>query len=326
MNNKLKLLLEYLEHFHFYKKDHALLLSKIKHSPDLTRRKILGGLVGSVLLPSEVNAELLDLFGSSPWLEASQQVKLAAANASKKKRKPIIAIDAGHGGKDPGAIGKNGTKEKHITLSIAKKLKEKINATDNLRGVLIREADYAIALKDRVLKAHNARADLFISIHADAFSKPNTFGSSVYALSENGASSAAASWLADKENNADIILDAHFKTDNRDLAKTILSLKQEATIRESVELGWSMLKEIRAINKLHRERVEQAEFAVLKSPEIPSILIETAFLSNPDEEVRLREGWFQTSMANAIVGGIQRYFTKNPPVAESTEQIQLWQV
>ncbi len=313
MKKKLKLLLEYLEYFHFNKKDYELLLKETPPSPDPLRRKLITGLVGGAFLPSAVQAQFLDLFGTNHLQNASIQL---AAHA-KKKRRFIVAIDAGHGGKDPGAIGQQGTKEKHITLSIAKRLHDKINAESNLRCILVRESDYAIPLKDRVVKAHNAKADLFISIHADAFSKPKTFGSSVYALSENGASSAAASWLADKENNADMILDVNFKTDNQDLAKTILNLKQEATIRESVSLGFGMLTEIRQINKLHRGRVEQAEFAVLKSPEIPSILIETAFLSNPDEETRLRESWFQAKMATAIVSGIQRYISKNPPVAEN---------
>lgn len=232
-----------------------------------------------------------------------------------RARTLIIAIDAGHGGEDPGARGRHGSREKNITLAIARKVKTLIDETPNMRGVLIRDGDYFIELKRRVAKAKNAHADLFISIHADAFIKPKARGSSVFALSERGATSTAARWLAKKENEADLIGGVNLAAKDPYLARTLLDLSQTATINDSMKLAKYVLNELGDINDLHRGRVEQAGFAVLKSPEIPSILVETAFISNPGEERRLNDKGYQMKLATAILGGIKRYFAQNPAIA-----------
>jgi len=228
-----------------------------------------------------------------------------------------IAIDAGHGGEDPGARGKNGSHEKDVTLAIARRLKAQVDAEPNMRGVLIRDGDFFIPLHGRVIKARNVKADLFVSIHADAFVKPDARGSSVFALSERGATSAAARWLAKKENEADLIGGINIDVKDVYLKQTLLDLSQTATINDSLKLGKAVLGELGGINRLHKGSVEQAGFAVLKSPDIPSILVETAFISNPEEEQRLRDDDYQDKMAAAILGGIKRYFAKNPPLARS---------
>ncbi len=229
----------------------------------------------------------------------------------------IIAIDAGHGGEDPGAHGKNGTNEKDVTLAIARRLKAQVDADPNMRGVLIRDGDYFIPLNVLVAKARNVKADLFVSIHADAFVKPDARGSSVFALSERGATSAAARWLAKKENEADLIGGVNIDVKDVYLTRTLLALSQTATISDSLKLGKAVLGELGGINQLHKGSVEQAGFAVLKSPDIPSILVETAFISNPKEEQKLTDVAYQDKMAAAIFGGIKRYFVKNPPLARS---------
>jgi len=228
----------------------------------------------------------------------------------------IIAIDAGHGGEDPGARGPSGTNEKNVTLSIARKLKQQIDNNPGMRGVLIRDGDYFLPLHVRIQKARHARADLFISIHADAFVKPHAHGSSVFALSERGATSTAARWLAKKENEADLIGGVNIAGKDPYLARVLLDMSQTATIIDSMKLAKHVLGELGGINTLHGGQVEQAEFAVLKSPDIPSILIETAFISNPAEEARLNDNNFQEKMALAIYGGIKRYFANNPPLSK----------
>jgi len=228
----------------------------------------------------------------------------------------IVAIDAGHGGEDPGAHGHRGTNEKHVTLSIARKLKAQIDEVPGMRGVLVRDGDYFIPLVGRVEKARKAHADLFVSIHADAFVKPHARGSSVFALSERGATSASARWLAKKENEADLIGGVNLAIKDPYLARTLLDLSQTATINDSLKLAKHVLKEVGRINDLHRGHVEQAGFAVLKSPDIPSILVETAFISNPDEEKRLQDEDYQDEMARAILGGIKRYFAANPALSK----------
>jgi N-acetylmuramoyl-L-alanine amidase len=228
-----------------------------------------------------------------------------------------IAIDAGHGGEDPGAHGRNGSREKDVTLAIARRLKAQVDAEPNMRGVLIRDGDFFIPLHGRVIKARNVKADLFVSIHADAFVKPDARGSSVFALSERGATSAAARWLAKKENEADLIGGVNIDVKDVYLKQTLLDLSQTATINDSLKLGKAVLGELGGINRLHKGSVEQASFAVLKSPDIPSILVETAFISNPEEEQRLTDDNYQDKMASAILGGIKRYFAKNPPLARS---------
>jgi len=232
-----------------------------------------------------------------------------------RARTLIIAIDAGHGGEDPGARGSNGSQEKNVTLAIARRLNGLINNTPNMRGVLIREGDYFIPLGGRTAKARKARADLFVSIHADAFIKPNAHGSSVFALSEHGATSTAARWLAKKENEADLIGGVNIAVKDPYLARTLLDLSQTATINDSLTLAKHVLGELNQINDLHSGHVEQAGFAVLKSPDIPSILVETAFISNPSEERRLNDENYQLKLANAILNGINRYFSKNPALS-----------
>ncbi len=233
-----------------------------------------------------------------------------------RARTLIVAIDAGHGGEDPGARGKKGSYEKNVTLAIARKVKALVDEAPNMRGVLIRDGDYFIPLIGRVTKARKVNADLFISIHADAFIKPDARGSSVFALSEHGATSAAARWLAKKENEADLIGGVNIAVKDPYLARTLLDLSQTATINDSMKLAKHVLNELGDINDLHRGQVEQAGFAVLKSPDIPSILVETAFISNPSEERRLNDEEYQLKIANAILGGIKRYFAQNPALSK----------
>jgi len=229
-----------------------------------------------------------------------------------------IVIDAGHGGEDPGARGRRGTIEKHVTLAIAQRLKSAIDAEPNMRAVLTRDGDYYLSLGARVEKARRVRADLFVSIHADAFIMPHAHGSSVFALSERGATSTAAKWLAKRENDADLIGGVNLDVKDRYLAQTLLDLSQTATIQDSLKLGRSVLGELGGINRLHKPHVEQAGFAVLKAPDIPSILVETAFISNPDEEKKLANEAYQERMANALLKGIKRYFSRNPPLSRAT--------
>jgi N-acetylmuramoyl-L-alanine amidase len=247
----------------------------------------------------------------------------APSAAPRKGRPPstrliTVAIDAGHGGEDPGARGRSGTQEKDVTLAIARKLKERIDREPNMRAVLTRDGDYYIPLHVRVQKARRVNADLFVSIHADAFVKPHARGSSVFALSERGASSAAARWLARRENEADLIGGVNLDVKDLQLKQTLLDLSQTATINDSLKLGKAVLSELGEINTLHKSSVEQAGFAVLKAPDIPSILVETAFISNPQEEGKLRSDSYQTKLAEALVQGMKRYFSKNPPLARDT--------
>jgi len=228
-------------------------------------------------------------------------------------RLATIVIDPGHGGEDPGARGRGGSNEKDVTLIIARRLKAMIEQEPGLRVVMTRDADYYLPLATRVEKARKVKADLFVSIHADAFVKPHARGSSVFALSERRATSEAARWLAKKENEADLIGGVNLDVKDRYLAQTLLDLSQTATISDSLKLGRHVLNELGAINTLHKPQVEQASFAVLKSPDVPSILVETAFISNPDEERRLNDEAYQDKLARAILNGIKRYFAKNPP-------------
>ena len=228
-----------------------------------------------------------------------------------------MVIDPGHGGEDPGAIGRGGNYEKNVTLSIARRLKTRMDGEPAMRSLLTRDGDYFIPLQQRVHKARRVRADLFVSVHADAFVRPTARGSSVFVLSESGASSSAARWLAQKENAADLIGGVGQPVKDPHLARTLLDLSQTATINDSLKLGKDVLGELGRINTLHKAYVEQAGFAVLKAPDIPSILVETAFISNPEEEARLSDDGYQDQMAEAILRGIKRYFSKNPPLAKS---------
>ncbi|MGH8726689.1 MAG: N-acetylmuramoyl-L-alanine amidase [Burkholderiales bacterium] len=238
----------------------------------------------------------------------------ALPGAETQPRPLLIAIDPGHGGEDPGARGRSGLFEKDVTLTIARKLKSKVDSESNFRGVLIRDGDYFVPLHARVAKARAIKADLFVSIHADAFVKPRARGSSVFALSERGATSAAASWLAKQENDADLIGGVNIDIQDQYLKQTLLDLSQTATINDSLKLARAVLSTVGEINTLHRGEIEQAGFAVLKAPDIPSILVETAFITNPDEERRLKDDSYQDKMAEAIWSGIKRYFALNPPI------------
>ena len=228
-----------------------------------------------------------------------------------------VVLDPGHGGEDPGAIGREGNYEKNVTLSIASRLKAKIDAQSNMRSVLTRDGDYFIPLHQRVQKARRLQADLFVSVHADAFVKPTARGSSVFVLSETGASSSAARWLAQRENSADLIGGVNIGVKDPYLARTLLDLSQTATNNDSLKLGKAVLGELGGINTLHKGQVELAGFAVLKAPDIPSILVETAFISNPEEEKRLIDEAYQDKMAEALLRGIKQYFARNPPLAKS---------
>ncbi|WP_321928060.1 N-acetylmuramoyl-L-alanine amidase [Paraburkholderia guartelaensis] len=228
-----------------------------------------------------------------------------------------VAIDPGHGGEDPGAIGSAGTYEKHVALDIAKKLRAKIDAQPNMRAMMTRDADFFVPLNVRVQKARRVGADLFVSIHADAFTTPEARGSSVFALSEHGATSAAARWMANKENSSDQIGGISVQTADAAVNRALFDMSTTAQIRDSLRYGGFVLNEVGEINKLHKGSVEQAGFAVLKAPDIPSILVETAFISNPEEETKLNDDAYRDKMANAILKGIRRYFAANPPLAKS---------
>jgi N-acetylmuramoyl-L-alanine amidase len=237
-----------------------------------------------------------------------------------KINKIIVAIDAGHGGEDPGAIGKGGTLEKDINLQISKKLKALIDKEKNMKAVMIRDGDYFVPLAARVKKARKIKANIFISIHADAFTKRSVRGSSIFALSEKGATSAFAKLIANKENESDLIGGVSIDDKDPVLAKTLLDLSQSATVDDSINLGNHVLSKVKRVNRLHKKHVEQAGFAVLKAPDIPSILIETAFLSNPTEEKNLRSKAFQDKLVKSIFKGIKSYLKTKPSIDSSAPQ------
>jgi N-acetylmuramoyl-L-alanine amidase len=233
----------------------------------------------------------------------------------------IVAIDPGHGGEDPGATGPSGTHEKDVVLRIAHLLRDRINASsvggNPMRAYLTRDADFFVPLGQRVEKARRVQADLFVSIHADAFTTPAAQGASVFALSEGGASSAAARWMANKENSSDMVGGLNVGVKDAHVARAMLDMSTTAQINDSLKLGSALLRQIGGLAKLHKGSVEQAGFAVLKAPDIPSVLVETAFISNPQEEERLRDPAYQVKMADALLTGIQGYFARNPPLARS---------
>jgi N-acetylmuramoyl-L-alanine amidase len=282
--------------------------------------------------PANTDEKPAESTPTSAAKEPASEASAATANSEKPADKPVvadkpkqakpgqklitIAVDAGHGGEDPGARGANGSHEKNITLAIARKLKQQIDAEDNMQAILIRDGDYFVPLGDRVKKARAAKADLFISIHADSFVNSTAKGSSVFALSERGATSAGARYLAKKENAVDLIGGVSLDTRDMDLARTLLDLSQTATIHDSIRMGKAVLGRIAKINTLHSKYVEQAAFAVLKSPDIPSILVETAFISNPDEESRLNDDVYQDKLVNAILSGVKSYVATNPSFAK----------
>ncbi len=250
----------------------------------------------------------------TPVAQAIPEIKEIPAPA-KYKRLITIAIDPGHGGEDPGAIGSMGSKEKNVVLSIAKRLRDKIEGEAYMRPFLTRDGDYFVPLHVRVQKARRVEADLFVSIHADAFIESRAKGASVFVLSQMGASSSMARWMANKENASDLIGGINIKTQDKQVANLLLDMSTTAQIKDSLQVGNSILKQIGGFATLHKGKVEQASFAVLKAPDIPSILVETAFISNPQEEARLNDDAYQDRIAEAILKGIKEYFSKNPPVA-----------
>lgn len=230
-----------------------------------------------------------------------------------RDRDVVVAIDAGHGGEDPGARGRKGTREKDVTLAIARKLKERIDATPGMRGVLVRDGDYFIELGKRTRIARERhKADLLVSVHADAFTNPKARGSSVFVLSTRGASSTAARWLADRENAADLVGGVNLSDRDDVLASVLLDLSQQGALKASVDVAGNVLRELDGLGNLHKSQVQSAGFVVLKAPDIPSILVETAFITNPEEEKRLRDPLHQGRIADAILRGVKGYFRDNP--------------
>jgi len=252
---------------------------------------------------------------TAPRREAAPSQPSASASHKTPPRRITVALDPGHGGEDPGAVGRRGTYEKNVVLAIARKLKQ--NLDPDMRVMLTRNDDFYVPLADRVKKARRVQADLFVSIHADAFRESSARGSSVFALSDHGATSAAARWLAQRENAADLIGGVNLDVNDPVLARTLLDLSQTAQISDSLKVGRQILDGIGTHNALHKATVEQAGFAVLKAPDIPSILVETAFISNPDEELMLRNPRHQQRFADSIADGIRRYFAKSPPLARA---------
>ena len=277
----------------------------------------LGDLIAQMQKPQRPGAAP----APAPSTPAKPGADTAALSTAKMDRLIIVALDPGHGGEDPGAIGPSGTREKDIVLQIAHRLRDRINGmTVNgspMRAFLARDADFFVPLHVRVDKARRVQADLFVSIHADAFTTPTARGASVYALSQSGASSSAARWLAAKENRADLIGGVNIKSQDAHVTRAMLDMSTTAQIKDSLKLGSALLGEIGGVGRLHKRQVEQAGFAVLKAPDIPSVLVETAFISNPEEEAKLRSAQYQEQLADALVRGIERYFAHNPPLARS---------
>ena len=268
---------------------------------------------------AKVEPPALPVVKLGPSRKEAAPAKPAEKARPKVDRLIIVAVDAGHGGEDSGARGRRGTREKDVTLAIARRLKAAIDREPAMRAVMVRDGDYFIPLAQRVGKARRVKADLFVSIHADAWVRPDVRGSSVFALSERGATSAAARMLAQRENKSDLIGGVNFGVRDPVLARTLLDLSLTATISDSLKLGRAVLSELGDVNSLHKHSVEQAGFAVLKAPDIPSILVETAFISNPDEERRLQDAAYQGRIASAILQGLKRYLAQNPPLARQKQ-------
>jgi N-acetylmuramoyl-L-alanine amidase len=255
---------------------------------------------------------VIDVFDS----EKDQQLRaetIEAAASSSNFRELLIAIDAGHGGEDPGSIGPGGTYEKTVVFKVAQRLADMINREHGMRALMVREGDYYMPLRKRITRARQFKADMFISIHADSFKDPGVHGASVYVLSQKGASSEYARWLAARENASDLIGGVSLEDKDNVLASVLLDLSQTASLEASIEVAEEVLGGLRHVGKLHKPRVEAAGFAVLKSPDIPSILVETAYISNPEEERKLLDPAHQSKIARSIMQGVQTYFSKHAP-------------
>jgi N-acetylmuramoyl-L-alanine amidase len=283
----------------------------------------LGEFIGKMNKPP-VAASGAEPAASAPDPGPAPPPAVASASAptmskSRIDRLIIVALDPGHGGEDPGATGPTGLREKDVVLAVALKLRDRINAVPGMRAMLTRDADFFVPLHERVRKARRVQADLFVSIHADAFMKPTARGASVFALSQNGATSSAARWMADKENAADLVGGVNFKAKDSTVLRTLLDMSTTRQIKDSLKLGGEVLGQIRKVGHLHKGSVEQAGFAVLKAPDMPSILVETAFISNPEEEAKLRSNDYREQLVDALTAGIKRYFAKNPPLARNRQ-------
>jgi N-acetylmuramoyl-L-alanine amidase len=291
-------------------------------------RDALGDFIGKVETskggpPSPPAAKADDKPGPTPVLpdagpgSTTRSARPSAEAMRKMERLIVVGLDPGHGGEDPGAIGPSGLQEKDVVLKVALALRDKLNTQRGMRAFLTRDGDYFVPLADRVKKARRVQADLFISIHADAFINQAARGASVYALSERGASSTTARWLADKENAADAVGGVNARTNDAQVLRTLLDMSTTAQIKDSLRAGKEVLGELRDVGRLHKKQVEQAGFAVLKAPDIPSILVETAFISNPDEEAKLADPEYRSKLVDALFDGVKRYFARNPPLARS---------
>jgi N-acetylmuramoyl-L-alanine amidase len=279
----------------------------------------LGDLIGKLGQPPLPPASLPPLAAASVPQRQTPMPEPAPPQLSQARidRLVIVAIDPGHGGEDPGAVGPSGLREKDVVLAIALQLRERLNANNGMRAMMTRDADFFVPLDQRVAKARRVQADLFVSIHADAFFTSQARGASVFALSDRGASSSAARWMAERENAADLVGGVNVKAADATVLRTLLDMSTTAQIKDSLKLGGEVLSRMREVGRLHKGSVEQAGFAVLKAPDIPSILVETAFISNPEEESRLRDPQYQAQLALALASGVQRYFARNPPLARN---------
>jgi N-acetylmuramoyl-L-alanine amidase len=281
---------------------------------DQAVRDSLGELIGRVERPAAASA--VRPAASAPVLTSPAPAPAPSAELRRRiERLTVVAIDPGHGGEDPGAVGPSGLKEKDVVLAVALKLRERLNQLPSMRAMLTRDADFFVPLHDRVRKARRVQADLFVSIHADAFMTPTARGASVFALSSGAASSAAARWIASKENEADLVGGMNQRAiKDTQVLRAMLDMSTAAQIKDSLRVGGEVLQHIGRIGHLHKTRVEQAGFAVLKAPDIPSILVETAFISNPQEEALLRSAKYRDKLVDALVTGIRRHFAKHPPM------------
>jgi len=306
-----------------HERDPLLALIREKEGAEQEAAKAVQDALGEFI--SKMDKPVLPAPGASapittagPGSAASAPVAVAPPpplSSGKVERLIIVAIDAGHGGEDPGATGPSGLREKDVVLQVALLLREHINAVPGMRAMLTRDADFFVPLHERVRKARRVQADLFVSLHADAFFTPEARGASVFALSKSGATSSAARWMADRENAADLVGGVNAKASDAAVMRTLLDMSTTAQIKDSLKLGGEVLGQIGKVGKLHKGQVEQAGFAVLKAPDIPSILVETAFISNPEEESRLRSPEYRRQLVEALTLGIKRYFAKNPPLA-----------